>query len=728
MADDLSTSQQIMQQISDIMSGLNDTVSNIGTTLSVIQDKVGQSTAGFDQLTASASKSEKSIGLVSNSLVKFTDQLQGAFNKIKGLSEANTGSIDDLSKSLVDIGSVGLSKILPISSAFSNLGDSAKGSGNIIDDKYKSMLGSITKVGEAVLRHAEANKKAELGLVALYARSGDLNETFKKTSSGIESLRDLTNQFANQMLEVSNATGTTTGETSNYAKMLLTIPGAYGHIIENSPVGSINTLQAAMTVARGTTQDFTDVFSVMDQQFKNFAQVGEKPLELMSRMYSVSQSLGMPFNYINEQIKKTSDQFRFFGDNTSAALKLLSGFAPALKESGVGPAGIQEIVGHLTGAVDSLNIAQKSFISTQTGGAGGLQGGYQMDLLMKQGKMDEVFGKMEEALKKQFGKIVSLEDAAKSPEAAGQLTKQVAFLRQGPMGDVAKSDQEAYKILDAFKAGAKPKIESPTENKNAFATVLDHGTALQERHNNILTKASNELDRFGSSVGDIDAKLVRQVAGTGGEQRGGPMNELVVKSMSEAKTNAAQEQPNTTGGEAAALQSLGRAATMFGDVSNVGVQSVKDLIQNAADKKDNKTQNTNVGKPEDNSKNKNAPTILPTYTKPVDDNKPQLTLTKSINDTRTEITPVNQLHKMLNQSNPDNAARAHRENLVNADKDKTVNASYKESKAGKDDKLTIMLKTDGVKEAQVLAIVHGEIKKFEAGEQHKAMAGFTGGN
>lgn len=708
---DLTDAQGIAQTISDLMSSLTDSVGNITNNLTKVPDMLTASSTGFDKISTSAKQTASSVNIASGSLVDFTNKLSGAFDKMKSLTGESSGQISGLTKVLVDMGAVGAASMLPISSAFSELGENAKGSGNIIDDKYKSIINSVSKVAGAVIAHAEANKKAEIGLVGLYAKAGDLNEAFKRTSSGIESLSDLTNQFANQMEEIGIATGSTTGETADYAKMLLTIPGAYSKVISDSPVGSINLLKAAMTVARGSTQDFKDVFDLMSQQFKNFGQVGKEPLELMSQMYSASQNLGLPFEYINSQVKKTSDQFKFFGDNTSAALKILSGFAPALKESGVGPAGIQEIVGNLTDAVGSLDIAQKSFLSAQTGGAGGLQGGYQIDLLMKQGKMDEVFSKMETALKKQFGKIVSLEDAAKSPEAAGQLTKQVAFMRQGPFGQVAKSDSEAYKILDAFKMGAKPATEKPTEKHDAFVKVLDQGSAMQERHNNLLTIASNNLDRFSSSVGDINHKLVRDMIGTGGDQRGGPMNELIMQRMGEANDNAASEQPNKTGGEDAFIQSFGKGIDLIGKTSESVINSITngmpDKIKNNIGKESDKKTAPEIEK----SSKDQSQTVLPSYIQPIDAAAPQLT-------------PVNRLQNMITQFNPDAEANATRNNLINSERQKNVNINKNTETANmsKDDTLTIILKTDSGKEERLAAKIHGKIKRIEKGETYQGFS------
>ncbi len=711
MAEDLNTAQQILQQIQDIMSGLSETVGNIGQTLGAVPEVIGQASGGLTTLAQDAKKVEQNVAAATNSFTTYSGQLSKLFDNLKGLSGSSSEAVNELTKGLVNIGSVALSGVVPVSSAFSTLGKSAGDTGDIIDDKYGKIISKLSSVAQGVLLHAEANKKAEIGLVALHAKAGDLNKEFERQTSGIQSLNNLTNEFANQMEAISISTGTTTAETSGYAKTLLAIPGAYSKIISETPVGSINLLQAAMTVASGTTQDFGDVFGIISQQFKNFGQVGKEPLELMSRMYSVSQNLGLPFEYLNTQIKNTSEQFKYFGDNTNASLRILSGFAPALKASGVGPAGISEIVGNLTNAVGSLDIAQKAFLSAQTGGPGGLQGGYQIDLLLQQGKMDEVFKKMEDSLKKQFGKIVTLEEASRSPEAAGQLTKQVAFLKEGPFGKIAQTDAQAFKILEAFKAGAAPKVEEPTVGQDAFSNVMNQGSALQERHNNLLTIASNHLDRFGSAIDDVSGSVLRNLTGTGGEGR---IKEVIAEKTNLSLVNAAQIQPDKTGGAAGVLQSVGKGTTLLGDVAGIMVDSAKGLSESIIKNTNNISQNQKSGLNPSQILNELGPTTTTPFIRP-------------INVAEPNATPIN-FQKTISQIDPSIQANINRNALLTDDKQK--NTKTLGSVTNKDDTLTIMVKSDGVKESQVVAIVRGEIKgvekKIVQNDRNMAHAGFTG--
>jgi hypothetical protein len=134
---------------------------------------------------------------------------------------------------------------------------------------------------------------------------------------------------------------------------------------------------------------------------------------------------------------------------------------------------------------------------------------------MRQGKMDEVQRKVEDSLRKQFGgRIVTLEEAAKDSRAAGQMTKQVQFLTQGPT-KIAGSEAEAYRILEVMAKGkgGGSAIKSPEES---FKSALKTGDALQERQANALVKIQNLAQRQAELAAISAYNLTRLVAGKEG--------------------------------------------------------------------------------------------------------------------------------------------------------------------------------------------------------------------
>jgi hypothetical protein len=170
------------------------------------------------------------------------------------------------------------------------------------------------------------------------------------------------------------------------------------------------------------------------------------------------------------------------------------------------------MVSGIAGGIKDLDIAQKAFISAQTGGPGGLAGGYQIEMMMREGNMDQVFNMVQQTLKQQFGgSIVTLEEAAQNAGSAAQMVRQVAFLRQGPLGNVVKSDQEAYRLLEAMKTGTGPgALKSP---EAAMKGALAEGEGIQKRQSTILTNIANFTERLAQGMVQQNYLTARQIGG-----------------------------------------------------------------------------------------------------------------------------------------------------------------------------------------------------------------------
>lgn len=527
---DPSQIQKLLTSIQEGFSGVSEKITGMMESLTGIPNILGGIGNGFESLKDKAGSAGKAIEQNVTSALKFSSALSNLvgdsrlfFEAISTGSRESVDNLGNINKAATGLISAIAGTSLPVSKSFEIIGESAKSLNNDFGESIQVATRLSTALGFPTLgttiekfnKHIQASKQLENGLITLHARSGDLNSTFNLMGADITKLNKVTDEFTTFIGNVGTQTGTLIPKVTEYAQTLLQIPGAYSKIVEGTPQGNISLLSAAMTVARGTTQDFADTFDIMNTQFKTLGQVGKEPLELMSRMYSVSQTLGMPFNYISSQVKKVSEDFKYFGDNTQSTLNILNGLGPALKRSGLGPEGISELVGGLTGAVRDLNIAQKSFLSSKTGGASGLQGGYQIDLLLQQGKMDEVFKKMQDTLMQQFGKIVTLKEAAESPEAAGQLTKQTAFLKQGPFGDLVKTDAQAYKLLEAFKSGAKPsEALNANQKQDMLSNTLSEGSKLQMQQYDKISEISNAVSRITAAVTQNIGREGRQLLKT----------------------------------------------------------------------------------------------------------------------------------------------------------------------------------------------------------------------
>lgn len=546
---DVSDVKSVTDLLSQVTDGFKDFFSNLEGTLEKLAGIPSILTGAdnsLNKVTNSANDANKALDLThstSLNLIKaVTDFGADSITTFKAFADGSYQSVDamgDVNETLTTvISSVGLLAVGG-SNAFSALNDSSKYTTsnlndffipvlnrafNLLDLNTGSGLGKTIKdlAGNGVLAVDSINN-LENSLLALHAQSGDLISTLDKTGSSQNNLTKLTDEYVASIKRTVDQTGASVNSVINYSKEILKIPGLYNDIIK-TPLGeNLSFTEAAMKATAGTTQDLGATLDIAKQQMLNFGNGGQASLELLSRMYSVGQSLSTPFSLIQNQVKQTADQFKFLGDNTQGALTIFNSLGEGLQKSKIGPAAMAEIVSDVTNSIGQLDIAQKSFLSAQSGGAGGLQGGYQIDQLLAEGKIDQVYKKIEGSLKQEFGgKITTLKEGSQDAGSAQQLTKEVAFLTQGPFGQVVKSSQEAYKLLEGFKTGLTTPKETPTENQlqAGLSKTLDVGTSLQQSQYTELQKISNNTEIFrlyaqkdlGQNVRDVTRTDLGKVA------------------------------------------------------------------------------------------------------------------------------------------------------------------------------------------------------------------------
>jgi hypothetical protein len=510
--------------LSQVAEGFKDFFSNLETTLEKLAGIPNILTGSDDSLkkiTNSTNDANKALDLthnyaknIINSMVDMGESSGKVFSAMLSGNRQNVDALGDVGDGISTVvSSLGL-MALGSSDAFGGLNDSSKTSiSNLagFNDVFSKTIGlvlqklnfplndEITKFVPIATKAIDSTNNLEISLLALHAQAGDLTSTLDKTGSSQGSLTKLTDEYTASIARTVQQTGQSVASVVNYSKEILKIPGLYNDIVK-TPLGeNLSFTEAAMKATAGTTQDLGETLDIARTQMLNFGSDGQKSLELLSRMYSVSQSLGTPFSFIDSQVKQVAEQFKFLGDNTQGALTIFNSLGDGLKNSGIGPKAISEIVSDVTSSIGKLDIAQKSFLSAQTGGPGGLQGGYQIEELLANGKIDEVYKKLEGTLRQEFGgKITTRKEAATNAGDASQYTKEVAFLTQGPFGAIVKSSEEAARLLEGFKTGKTTPTIAPTENQlqSGLSKTLDAGTSLQQSQYTELQKISNNTDIF----------------------------------------------------------------------------------------------------------------------------------------------------------------------------------------------------------------------------------------
>jgi len=366
--------------------------------------------------------------------------------------------------------------------------------------------------------------------IQLSARTGNLSEVYAAAGPNLENLNTLLEKQTALVANAIKTTGLGPEVVQSYYAQLGTIPKALEATVTSSDSASetISLLTASIKIASGTGRNYVDIIEDMKVAFKDYNLTGEEALKFTSRMTEISNKFGTNLDVVRDSLRGTAGVFKMFGNEAEASSRILNNYVGALQSTGLSGDAAVEVVTDMTRAIGNLGIAQKAFLSAQTGGPGGLMGAFQIEKMMREGKIDEVFEKVRTQMQKQFGQIVTLDDASSNPAAAAQMTKQMMILRQGPLGQFAKSDQEAIRILEGFKNRQERKTVTDLSSR-IVQDNMSKGTLLQEKSYTELSRIRGILEGA-RGVADISNLGFMQKSLTAGMGIEGQLSEAQRKS------------------------------------------------------------------------------------------------------------------------------------------------------------------------------------------------------
>jgi hypothetical protein len=410
-----------------------------------------------------------------------------------------------------ELGSAGVNAGAQISDTFTTLQPILAG---ILGEKYAGMVSSFAQI-------ADGSRNLEANLIGLASASGDLDAFMSSLTGDIDNLSSATTTFAAYTYEAAQATGSTVSQAATYASQLGKIPGALRENISLQGVQntSMNMLTASMTLATSFGMNYGNMANTLNDLFRKFNVTGQHSLEIIAQMATTAQELKLPMDLVSQSVMDMSSKFLMFGDNTQSAINIMQTFGKAFQESGLSPEGITKLIGTMTTGLAQMDIGTKAFVSGASGGRGGLAGAFELDLAMKRGDMGSVMAKAMQAMQREVGgRIVTLEETVQTPALAGQMMKQIAFLRD--VMHMAQTPEEAYRVLDAMKKGAPGELGKPVDTQAALRVATERGVSIQERHTDILRQSANYLSHI-SQLQQIQLdEWRRKLFGTSGAVRG----------------------------------------------------------------------------------------------------------------------------------------------------------------------------------------------------------------
>lgn len=402
---------------------------------------------------------------------------------------------------------------------------------NELGSSFKKMFGfnlpldALNAAGKSIKSYmiemaaaADNQLKLQQATIGSAAASGDIGQIWSRAGNNLQNLNAITEERNAMITASSKATNTDQAIMIEHYQALGQVSGALTTNIELGEKGTntMSVLTAATKLAAGTGQDFALIAGDMKTALQQYNKTGEEALRFTANISSLNEKLGVELNDVRSYMNKVAESFGAMGDQTDSAAKSYYVLSKSLQDVGVSAHRANEMVINITNGISGMSIAQKGFISAQSGGAGGLMGGFQMDLLIKQNKMNEVMQKSMDVMKKQFGgKPVTVEEAASSPQAAAQLQKQIMMVRQGPLASLAKDDTSAMKLIEAMGKGEmdfKKEIEGLSGKggaKDPLKEGIDRGTKLQERQTTLLSISKQHLEGIRSNTAGLALRSIQ---------------------------------------------------------------------------------------------------------------------------------------------------------------------------------------------------------------------------
>ena len=454
-----------------------------------------------------------------------------------------------------------------------------------------SMLGKKFQPFGDAMGNLEQAQKLEQGFIGLAAATGNMGNLFEDAGTHLANTDDKVRNFNDLMRNTQDATGLTASQISEYTVTLGKIPGALDSLVktEMSATTGMSGFEAAMKLASGTGRDQKEVIETMTRAYEDLpnsqnkiTNSTQKGLEMFAMMSNASEVLGLRFSDTKKFLDDTANTFKMIGDNTAGATRVLAGFSGALQETGLTAKASADIVGGMVTAVGSLSMGTKALMSLRSGGPGGLQGAFQVENLLRQGKTDEVVKMMERSLKQQFGgRIVTQAEAGGSQEAAGQFMRQREMLKSGAFGSLAKDDASATRLLEAMAKGGSAgsaEIKKLSSGSGALDTGIARGNSIQERQTTLFTTMNSSLDRIASLTMLQTAIATRNAFGAGPE---------AAKMIASIRATASSQNRNMFGeGQTAFNKPMGDVEAQNKTARQASADLLQSIILTAAGGKD----------------------------------------------------------------------------------------------------------------------------------------------
>lgn len=468
-------------------------------------------------------------GMAKENLEKIADMFRNATNATEKTSNA------------IGVMNMALTKATTNYNNLAQYGDRFSGMASQINELSKQAdggLSALTKLGIVTRKQGEADGtfitratefisktagkadvilQIESAYMKAAAATGELGKVMDATGQNFEDISKLTMIQGQLMVDTGKATNKGQDAIASYYGTLSKIPGVLTEVVKSASgaANGISMFAAAIQVADGSGRSADDIGEDLKKAYSAYALKADDALNFSVKLAEAQRNNGVTMDVFKSAIHSTADAFKGFADTGGAANKMAEGginifnnYIDGLKKTGTSAEEATRMVQGMTNQIKEMGLGQKAFLSAQTGGPGGLMGAFQIDKMLKDGDIEGVFKKVRDQMQKQLGPIVTLDDATNSPAAAAQLVKQKTMLMSGPLGGMAKTDTDAYRILESMKTGTPP----PRALTDTVQKAMQRGKSIEARSS--LDVISNIRDTLAQSdlLGGMQALKAMQAS------------------------------------------------------------------------------------------------------------------------------------------------------------------------------------------------------------------------
>lgn len=507
----------------------------VNIAFTTIDSTLKRSGLSFDNLATSTTKASQQTALLTTAILGARE----AFTQINGIDTSRLLTSTEQLVELRDIIRAGPGTSLfvgaldAITSGMARLGASTE----VIKKTQEEAKKGVISTAAAFFTSADNIKRLQNSMIEATVSGSGLNELLKVVGDDFEKLDQVNERYAGTLNKITKELGGTKKaqeQAAHFMAMVSSMPGGLRLLTQELEVNGekfdvlADTMSIAAASSRKQEEVLKDVNTVLQGYKGVLADVGESTkaaTDFTASMATMTSNLSANINDVHSALMESASAFKMFVMDGADAAAMTKGMSSAmesyvtnLEAVGVPAANAIEMFKNYTNVVKNMTLGQMSFISSMSGGPGGLRGAFQMQDAMSKGNFEEIRKQIETTIKRQTGPLLSREQAMQSESGAAQYTRQLQMIQQGPLGSLAKTLPEAEAVLKAMRDGGKLpaqaalRAENPQKDANE---LMKAGQKIQKDSHGVLVDINASLNTIVMQSGLANRRTEKQLLGTG---------------------------------------------------------------------------------------------------------------------------------------------------------------------------------------------------------------------